>query len=325
MHDPNLLGIDNDQTIEIDGEQHRVSLKQMFVAKTGFTLVAADYSQIELRILAVLADETALKEVFNQDQDPFKLIAAKIKKKQVDEVSAEERSWSKQVSDGAIMLMASHWLSFFHFYPFCHLFNFFKIFQNDELLIVLISCPPQIMYSIIYGAGVHRLSGNLGQSEEKTREFLAEFHGVFKNIAPFIQRCIKEAQRTGYAETLFGRKRILEAINLKEVEDDPRRLSDERKCVNTRIQGTAADLVKLAMLKVNQAVAQEGVECDALLQVHDELIYQVRDNPESVRKFVGLLVREMTGFGDHLGTKFVVKVKHGANWADLTEFDLNSL
>lgn len=170
---------------------------------------------------------------------------------------------------------------------------------------------------------MHRLSGNLGQSEEKTKEFLAEFHGVFKNIAPFIKRCIREAKQTGYAETLFGRKRILEAINNDE--DDASRLSDERKCVNTRIQGTAADLVKLAMLKVNRAVAQEGIECDALLQVHDELIFQVRNNPESVRKFVGLLVRKMTGFGDNLGTKFAVKVKQGANWADLKEVDLNSL
>lgn len=99
MHDPNLLGIDNDQTIEINGEEHRVSLKRMFVAKVGFTLVAADYSQIELRILAVLADEAGLKEIFCQDQDPFKQIASRIKNKSVDEVTAEERSWSKQVSD----------------------------------------------------------------------------------------------------------------------------------------------------------------------------------------------------------------------------------
>lgn len=98
MHDPNLLGIDNDQTIKIDDETYNLSLKCLFVAKAGYTLVAADYSQLELRILAALADESALKEVFAQDQDPFKQIAARIKKKPIDEVSAEERNWSKTVS-----------------------------------------------------------------------------------------------------------------------------------------------------------------------------------------------------------------------------------
>ena len=104
MHDPNLLGIDNDQTIEIDGEQHILSLKRIFVAKSGFTLVAADYSQLELRILAALANETALQEIFNTDSDPFKLIAARIKRKPVEEVTQEERNWSKQVSAFGKML-----------------------------------------------------------------------------------------------------------------------------------------------------------------------------------------------------------------------------
>ena len=179
------------------------------------------------------------------------------------------------------------------------------------------------MYSIIYGAGVHRLSNNLHQSEEQTREFLNEFHGVFTNIRPFIDLCIEEARQQKCIGTLFGRKRLLDDIDS---DDENLRRSDERKAVNTRIQGSAADLVKLAMLRVNRAVAKENIECDPLLQVHDELVYQVRNtDAESVKRFVGLLVREMTGFGEQLRTKFVVKVKEGGNLAEMTEVDLNSL
>lgn len=179
------------------------------------------------------------------------------------------------------------------------------------------------MYSIIYGVGIHRLSGNLNLSEEKTKEFLAEFHAVFKNIGPFIERCIAESRESQCTETLFGRKRILENI---ESQDDQLRLSDERKSVNTRIQGSAADLVKLAMLRVSRAVAKEQIDCEPLLQVHDELIFQVRNsNAGTVKKFVSLLVREMTGFGKQLDTKFAVKVKQGPNWSEMTEVDLTSL
>ena len=267
MHDPNLLGIDKNDSINIDGEEFALNLKRSFKARSGFTLICADYSQIELRFLAALANDANLKKIFNEAKDPFKQIAAKIKKKQeADEITLSERSSAKQ-----------------------------------------------IIYSIIYGCGIRRLASNLNVSEEIAREFLNEFHATFPALKEFIKQCKQFARENGYAETLFSRRRILGEINS---EDERLRSADERKAVNSRIQGSAADLVKLSMLKVNKAIDEdEKIEAEILLQVHDELIYAVKDDEYVKKRFIDLLVKEMTSCSSVLDVKLQIKVQEGMCFA----------
>lgn len=150
-------------------------------------------------------------------------------------------------------------------------------------------------------------------------EFLNEFHSVFPNLKSFIEQCKEDGRENGYVETLFNRKRILPDIN---AEDEKIRGYDERKAVNSRIQGSASDLVKLIMLRIDQSIKKEKIEAEILLQVHDELIFQVKDDKEIIKKFVKLVVKEMTGIGDYLKTKFQIKVKEGTNWGEMNEINL---
>ena len=156
-------------------------------------------------------------------------------------------------------------------------------------------------------------------SEEIAYEFLREFNEAFPNLEKFIENCKNDAKSDGYIETLFGRRRYLPNINAPE---NQKRSSDERKAVNSRIQGSASDLVKLTMLKIDEELIKQQIDACILLQIHDELIFQVNDEPECVNKFIKLLIKEMEGCGRILKTKLAIKIKKGKNWSELNEVNI---
>ena len=155
-------------------------------------------------------------------------------------------------------------------------------------------------------------------SEDVARDFLKEFHKAFPDLESFIEQSKESARKNGYIETLFGRRRYLPNINSS---DKKQSAADERKAVNSRIQGSASDLVKLTMLKLDQALDKTKIDAEILLQIHDELIFQVRNDDESLNDFIRLLVREMNSCGSVIKTKLPIKVKKGLNWSDMTEVD----
>ena len=133
-----------------------------------------------------------------------------------------------------------------------------------------------------------------------------EFYTTFPKLKVFIERCKETARKNGYIETLFGRRRLLPEINS---ENDSARIGDERKAVNSTIQGSASDLVKLAMLKINQIIYEQELDAEFLLQIHDELIFQIKDDgEESITRFTEILNNEMTSCSKQLNTKFSIKV-----------------
>ena len=192
-----------------------------------------------------------------------------------------------------------------------------KIFKY--LLIIFLFVHTQLMYATIYGQGLTKLAEKLGVgSEEVARDFLKEFHDAFPNLKSFVEQSKEFARKNGYVETLFGRRRYLPNINSSDKEQSA---SDERKAVNSRIQGSASDLVKLTMLKLDQALDKTKVDAEILLQIHDELVFQVRNDEQNLNDFTRLLVREMNSCGSVIDTKLPIRVKKGPNWSDMSEFD----
>ena len=303
MYNPNLLGIDKDGEIEVDGQKHFLSLRKAFRAKSGYTLITADYCQIELRILAALAQEETLIKIFKLGKDPFRLIAARIYKKQPDDILEFERNSAKQVG---------YWFGNLFWY-WC--WSFANPPDSNHLRSLRLSLPLQIIYSIIYGVGTTSLTKNLGfSSEEETIAFKNEFSDVFPKLMEFVEKRKEDARKDGYITTLFARRRYLSNINS---EQSKARAHDERKAVNSSIQGSASDLVKHTMLRIDRAVQRERIECDLLLQIHDELIFQVKD--EHVEQFISLIVDIMRKSGEILKTVLNVKVKKGPSWSECVE------
>lgn len=147
-----------------------------------------------------------------------------------------------------------------------------------------------------------------------------EFKTAFPSLFTFIQQSKDKAKKDGYIMTLFGRRRYLPEINS---DDFKKRASDERKAVNSRIQGSASDLVKLTMLQLVDAIRKQNLDAVILLQIHDELIFEVKNDTNSVEQFIKLICKEMTMIGKILKTKLSIKVKKGLNWSELEEVNID--
>lgn len=162
---------------------------------------------------------------------------------------------------------------------------------------------------------MQRLTDNLrAENEEQTIAFLQEFHEAFPKLNPFIKRTKESCEKKGFVETLLGRRRYIPDIK----NEDPQiKMYGERKAVNSRIQGSAADLIKLSMLRISLAIERESLDASLLLQIHDELIFEVRDDNAIIDKFVKVLINEMTDYGLILEAKIDIKVKLGSNWSEL--------
>ncbi|MBI2048980.1 MAG: hypothetical protein HYT29_00890 [Parcubacteria group bacterium] len=255
----------NLQNIPIKGEYGR-EIRRAFVAEKGHTLAAFDYSQIELRVLAILSKDKRLLETFEKGKDIHAAVASSVFGVPEAEVTKEMRRKAKVINFG-----------------------------------------------ILYGMGVTSLQKSLGGTREEAQIFYDNYFKRFPEVTHFIEDTKRTAAIKGYTETLFGRRRYVEGLRspIPYI-----RAGAERMAVNAPIQGTAADIIKKAMLAVDAALQKENLATRAhlVLQVHDELIYEIED--EALARALPLIQKEMEGVV-HEKIPFGVSVAHSKNWGEI--------
>ena len=252
--DPNL------QNIPVRTELGR-ELRRMFVAEQGRVLVDADYSQIELRVLAHVADDDAMIEAFRGGQDIHATTASKVYGVPVEEVTPQMRSSCKAVNFG-----------------------------------------------IVYGISDFSLAQDIGVTRKEAAAFIQSYLDTYPGVHHYMESIKQSARESGYVETLFGRRRALPELNSKNFN---LRSFGERAAMNTPIQGTAADIIKIAMLRVRDRLKAEGFEARLILQVHDELILEA---PEHEAERAAALLREEMEHAAELRVPLVAEAKIGHSW-----------
>jgi DNA polymerase I len=253
----------NLQNIPIRTELGR-EIRAAFVAEKGNVLLAADYSQIELRLLAHFSEDPLLTEAFRRGDDIHTLTASQVFGVPPLMINAEHRRRAKAVNFG-----------------------------------------------IVYGLSPFGLSQQLGIETREAKQFIDAYFAKYTGVRRFIDRTLEEARRDGKVSTLFGRVRPIPDINSKNTN---MRGFAERTAVNTPLQGTAADLIKLAMIRIDRELVDHTLRAQMTLQVHDELVFEV---PESEVDAVRTLVREQMERVHALRVPLVVEVGVGPNWRDL--------
>lgn len=253
---PNLQNIPNRTDI---GRK----IRRCFEAKSGYKLVAADYSQMELRLMASVADVKALKEAFAQGKDIHAATAARVFGLDPENVDREHRSRAKAINFG-----------------------------------------------IIYGISQFGLAKQINVSREMAKNYIDSYFAIMPEVKEFMDKTIKFAHQYGYVETPFGRKCALAGIN-----DQNQRIASfaERAAINAPIQGGAADIVKLAMQRIDRALSEQKLNARLLLQVHDELVVEAKE--EAVPQ-VAKLLKEIMENAAQTSVKLEAEVGVGTNWND---------
>lgn len=243
-----------------------LKIREAFIPSPGHEFVAADYSQIELRVLALLSGDQALQQIFTEGKDVHSAVAALIFKVPETEVTKDMRRRAKVINFG-----------------------------------------------IIYGMGVNALKINLGSTREDAQKFYDDYFATFPTIRDYFNKVVSEAARKGYTETYFGRRRYFPEFKSKL---PYLRAAAERMAMNAPLQGTAADLVKLATVRIDQALQLAGLRERAhfLLQIHDELIYEVEEG--ALKKVVPIIKEVMEGVWDE-PVPLSVNISTGTTWAEL--------
>jgi DNA polymerase I len=254
--DPNL------QNIPVRSELGR-DIRRAFVPRTGWKFLAADYSQVELRLLAHLSGDPAFVEAFRAGGDIHRQTASIIFGTPLAEVTGEMRARAKTIN-----------------------------------------------FATIYGQGAHALSRQLKIEHAEAKQFIATYFERFAGVRAFLDRMVEEARERGYVETLFGRRRYIPELADKNFNI---RAFGERIAQNAPIQGSAADLIKRAMLRVHARLATEGFQAKMLLQVHDELVFEAP--PAELEALATLVRTEMEGAAA-LTVPLVVDLGTGDNWVD---------
>jgi len=264
------------QNIPIRTEEGRM-VRGAFVAAPEYQLVAIDYSQIELRIAAILSEDVAMTEIFKRGEDVHAGVAARVFGVKQEEVTPDMRRKAKVINFG-----------------------------------------------ILYGMGVNALRQNLGDDtpRQEAQEFLNAYFQTFTRLAEYLEDTKTFARQNGYTETLIGRRRYFPGIasNVPFI-----RAQAERMAINAPIQGTAADCMRIAMLRVHEYIERLEKPDDVrmLLQVHDELVFEIKNElvpkvtPEIVQLMENVLTKEESG-----GVPLIATAKVGNNWNDLTELKL---
>lgn len=257
-HNPNL------QNIPIRTAKGREIRKSFISRGSEFKLMAADYSQIELRIIAALSDDTAMIKAFQSGQDIHAATAAKVFNiENIDEVTREQRSSAKAVNFG-----------------------------------------------IIYGQSAFGLAQNLGISRKEAKQMIDSYFEQYATIKDYMDEAVKKARENGYVETIMMRRRYLKDINSANAVV---RGFAERNAVNAPIQGSAADIIKLAMIRVADAMKKKEVKSKMLLQVHDELVFDVHESEIDLMK--ELVKKEMEGAVSMI-VPMEVEMEVADNWLD---------
>ncbi|MCG7491354.1 DNA polymerase I [Vibrio sp. Of14-4] len=253
--DPNL------QNIPIRNEQGR-RIRQAFIASPGYKIMAVDYSQIELRIMAHLSGDKALLDAFKQGKDIHSATAAEIIGVDIDQVSAEQRRRAKAVNFG-----------------------------------------------LIYGMSAFGLAKQLGIARNEAQQYMDTYFERYPGVMQYMEDTRSAAAEKGYVETLLGRRLYLPEIKSR---NGIRRKAAERAAINAPMQGTAADIIKKAMLLVDEWIEKHGEgRVKLLMQVHDELVFEVK---ESVLTEIESKVQELMGSAASLNVPLVAEAGHGDNW-----------
>jgi DNA polymerase I len=218
-NNPNL------QNIPIRTEEGRKVRKAFIPRNEDYVLLSADYSQIELRLIAEIADETAMLEAFQQNLDIHLATAAKVYDTPLSNVTSDQRRNAKTVN-----------------------------------------------FSIIYGAGAVNLSQQLNIPRADAKKLIEQYFETYKGLKNYMVTVVEDARKNGYVMTLMGRRRILRDIDSRNA---LARTNEERIAVNTPIQGSAADLIKVAMINIHKALKEQKLKTKMILQVHDELVFDV--------------------------------------------------
>jgi DNA polymerase-1 len=253
-NDPNL------QNIPIRTEEGR-KIRRAFIAEDGHVLLSADYSQIELRVLAHMAGISALKEAFAKDVDVHAVTASQMFGVPIEGMDPLLRRNAKMIN-----------------------------------------------YGIIYGIGAFGLAQRLGIEFDVARRYIEAYFERYPGIRDYMERAKDEARAHGYVTTLFGRKCATPEINSG---NPSRRGYAERAAINAPIQGSAADIMKRAMIRTDRALANSNLGAKMLLQVHDELVFEV---PEDEVDPAADLIRDVMAHAAHLDVPLVVEVGWGRNW-----------
>jgi len=252
----------NLQNIPVRSEEGR-KIRKAFVARDeNSVLISADYSQIELRIIAHLSGDPAMVEAFNHGEDIHKSTAAKVFKVNLDEVSREQRSQAKTVNFG-----------------------------------------------IIYGVSAFGLADQTGLSRSEAKQLIDAYYETYPVLKAFIDKSIHTAREQGFVETILGRRRYLRDINSRNAVV---RGHAERNAVNAPIQGSAADVIKIAMIELNQKLKKD-FKSRMLLQVHDELIFDV---PKSEVDDLKPVIKETMESAVKLSIPLIVDIGVGNNWLE---------
>jgi DNA polymerase I-like protein with 3'-5' exonuclease and polymerase domains/5'-3' exonuclease len=263
--DPNI------QNIPVKSEEG-LAIRKAFTASPGYSLVAIDYSQIELRIAAILSEDKNLIEIFKKGEDVHHGVAMRVFGVKSDEVTPAMRRKAKVINFG-----------------------------------------------ILYGMGVNALKQNLGEdtSRDEAQAFLNAYFQTFTRLAEYLEDTKTSARTFGYTETLFGRRRhfpgIASAIPFM-------RAAAERMAINAPIQGTAADIVRIAMVRIAAHITQAHLEENVhmLLQIHDELVFEIKDEMiGTIVPTLKALMEDSLSGKETFGVPIVAEVKVGHNWRDM--------
>ncbi|GGL58523.1 DNA polymerase I [Pseudomonas brenneri] len=252
--DPNL------QNIPVRTAEGR-RIRQAFVAPKGYKLLAADYSQIELRIMAHLSKDEGLLNAFRDNLDVHTATAAEVFKVELGEVTSDQRRSAKAINFG-----------------------------------------------LIYGMGAQKLGKDIGVDTKTAKAYIDVYFARYPGVREYMERTRAQASDQGYVETLFGRRLYLPDIHSNKPQE---RAGAERTAINAPMQGTAADIIKKAMVKVDNWLTESGLDAKVILQVHDELVVEVR---EDLVAEVSEKIREHMSSAAKLDVPLLVEVGVGDNW-----------
>ena len=254
--DPNL------QNIPVRSPEGR-RIRRSFIAREGYCLLAADYSQVELRIMAHLSGDEGLRRAFAAGEDIHRATAAEVFATDVQQVTSEQRRAAKAINFG-----------------------------------------------LIYGMSAYGLARQLGIEREAARHYVERYFERYPGVKGFMERTRQEAHERQYVETVFGRRLYLPEINAS---NQQRRQAAERTAINGPMQGSAADIIKRAMIRVDQWLQSEREDVFMVLQVHDELVFEV---PRSAVAVVAERIRSFMADAAELSVPLIVDTGSGNNWEE---------
>lgn len=252
--DPNL------QNIPIRTAEGR-RIREAFIAPSGFRILSADYSQIELRIMAHISADPGLLSAFARGEDVHRATAAEVFAVPVSEVTSEQRRYAKVINFG-----------------------------------------------LIYGMSAFGLASNLGIDRQQAKHYIDRYFARYPGVLQYMERTRQEARELGYVQTVFGRRLWLAEIQSP---NGPRRQAAERAAINAPMQGTAADLIKMAMISVDAKLQEKAMRSQMIMQVHDELVFEVADDEIDA---LTQLVRDAMLNVAQLAVPLEVDIGVGENW-----------